>query len=122
MSMTATCFLVSYVPFAFSVTFVANTVLEVASRGGSLAVEAAADQQRRSAAIDVMSPFVIAMAVIFWTVVGVAFYRYSECCSAVTNLTTAAATDKKQQSSLRPPPPQTAEVSAKRKTIKNITS
>jgi len=76
MSMT-TCFVVSYVPFAVSVTFVANTVLEVATRSGVTAAAADASGQKRSL-VEVMSPLALVILTTFWTVLGVLCSWYAD--------------------------------------------
>lgn len=94
-----TCFVVSYVPFVVSVTFVANSVLEVAGRSGVAAAAAAAGhagQRHHQVLVDVMSPVALAALALFWTLLGVAFYRYAEGCATATPAAAAAPVDNKQ--------------------------
>lgn len=74
-----TIFIVSYVRFALTFTLAASSVLEVGSGGGVAAAAADASDYRRPMLFEYMSPVALCFMAIFWTVLGVAVYRYSEC-------------------------------------------
>lgn len=102
MSPITTCFIICYVPFVACITIVASTVLEVASRGVVAAATADAGDQRRTAVFDYMLLIAIGFMVLFWFVVGLAFYRYAESWATATELDDTKLQQQQQQQQQQP--------------------